>query len=150
MLVAALAPAAVWLATGPWPEARAQAAERYELRLEATPRDTSMRSTIKGRGAVEVGVDGRALSVSGRFEGLAGRATGAQLRMGHAVGVRGPAVHDLEVVATNADGTAGTIAGRVELGRQTFEALAQGRLYIQLDSEAAPDGNLWAFIYARR
>ena len=41
---------------------------------------------------------------------------------------------------------AGTVSGSVELTPEQLEALRSGRVYIQLHSEAAPDGNLWGWL----
>jgi len=62
--------------------------------------------------------------------------------MGPATGVRGPAIYSLAVAGT----MSGTITGVVELSDAALEGFEAGRLYIQLDSESAPDGNLWGWI----
>lgn len=141
MLLAALASGAL-LAT---PKARAQRAERFEARLAPTPRDTAMRATIAGRGAVEARLEDRRLSVSGSFEGLRSPAVRARMHHGRATAVRGPAVQMLDLMLAS-DGTSGTVSGVVELDDETLAALAAGRLYVQIDSEAAPDGNLWGWL----
>lgn len=145
--IAWLAPVIAALGAGPWPDASGQASTRYEVRLAATPRDTSMRATISGSGTAEVTVAGRTLTVSGRFSGLKSRATRARIHRGRAVAVRGPAVHDLELTTTSADGTAGTVFGELELDDAMRAALEAGHLYLQLDSAGAPDGNLWGWLY---
>ena len=45
-------------------------------------------------------------------------------------------------------GTSGTITGSIELTKAQVDDLAAGRLYIQLHSEKAPDGNLWGWLFA--
>ena len=62
--------------------------------------------------------------------------------MGPAVGVRGPALRSLEV--TNA--ADGALRGTLELTDEQIAALRAGRLYIQVDSAPAPDGNLWGWL----
>ena len=42
--------------------------------------------------------------------------------------------------------TSGTITGSIELTREQADDLANGRLYIQLHSEKAPEGNLWGWL----
>jgi hypothetical protein len=59
--------------------------------------------------------------------------------------VRGRVVASLDLARAPA-GTAGTMAGVVELDDEMFTALAAGRLYIQVDSEGVPDGNLWGWL----
>ena len=57
-------------------------------------------------------------------------------------GVRGPVVFDLTV----SPGTSGTIAASVDLTPAQITDLEKGRLYVQLHSEKAPDGNLWGWL----
>lgn len=143
-LTAALASIAL-LGGLPPPDAGAQRAERYAARLAPTPRDTSMRATIAGRGAVEATLVGRELTLSGSFEGLAAPATQVRIHHGAATAVRGPAVHTLDL-ARAPGGTAGAISGAIELDEETLAALRAGQLYIQVDSEVALDGNLWGWL----
>ena len=56
--------------------------------------------------------------------------------------MRGPAIADLTATA----GTSGTITGSIELTKQQIDDLVAGRLYLQLHSEKAPDGNLWGWL----
>jgi hypothetical protein len=57
-------------------------------------------------------------------------------------GVRGPVVVDLKA----SGGTNGTISGAVDLQPAQVTDLEKGRLYVQLHSEKAPDGNLWGWL----
>jgi CHRD domain-containing protein len=56
--------------------------------------------------------------------------------------MRGPAIGDLSATAA----TSGTISGTLELTKQQVDDLAAGRLYLQLHSEKAPEGNLWGWL----
>jgi hypothetical protein len=58
--------------------------------------------------------------------------------------MRGVPIGDLTATA----GTSGTISGTIELTKEQVEDLAAGRLYVQLHSEKAPDGNLWGWLLA--
>ena len=58
--------------------------------------------------------------------------------------MRGAAIGDL----TATPATSGSISGSIELGKQQIDDLAAGRLYIQLHSEKAPEGNLWGWLLA--
>ena len=58
--------------------------------------------------------------------------------------MRGPPIGDLTVTAA----TSGTISGSIELTKEQIDDLAAGRLYIQLHSQKAPDGNLWGWLLA--
>jgi len=144
-IVAALAPAVLITALPVAPQAVAQRAQTFEVRLAATPRDTAMREIIAGHGAVQATLVGRELTLMATFEGLKSPATQARIHMGPATAVRGPAIHELEVSQSGL-GMAGTISGVVELGDGAVAALDAGHLYIQLDSEGAPDGNLWGWL----
>jgi hypothetical protein len=104
--------------------------------------DATMRATVAGSGSVSARLMGSRLTVSGLFEGLLSRATIAQIRQSAVTGVRGPAVLDLTVTqATN-----GKIEGSFDLTPDQVERLRKGRLYVQLHSEKAPDGNLWGWL----
>ena len=118
--------------------------QEFQARLGRVPVDARNQASVTGLGDATAELDGDTLIISGRFAGLQGPATAASLRMGLAVGVRGPAVHALEVT-TGADGA---LRGSVELTPEQVAALRAGRLYIQVDSSAAPDGNLWGWLLA--
>ena len=57
-------------------------------------------------------------------------------------GVRGPAILDLTVPHQ----TSGAVSASIDLTPQQIESLKKGKLYIQIDSEKAPDGNLWGWL----
>lgn len=121
--------------------ARAQAAKTYRARLSLVPIDLAMAATVAGSGTATAVLNGSKLIVTGTFEGLKSPATIVQIHRGQR-GVRGPAILDLQ--ATKA--TSGTISGTVELNQQQLQDLQNSRLYIQLHSEKAPDGNLWGWL----
>ncbi len=58
--------------------------------------------------------------------------------------MRGPNVLDLAVAKT--DATSGTLSGSLDLTAIQVADLEKGRLYVQLHSEKAPDGNLWGWL----
>jgi hypothetical protein len=116
--------------------------QEFQARLGRMPVDARNQASVTGLGDATAELDGDTLTVSGRFAGLQGPATAASLHMGPAVGVRGPAVHALEVTRA-ADGS---LRGSVELTPEQVAALRAGRLYIQVDSSAASDGNLWGWL----
>jgi CHRD domain len=117
-------------------------AEEFQARLGRMPVDARNQASVTGLGEATADLDGDELVISGRFAGLQGPATAANLHMGVTVGVRGPAIHALEVTSA-ADGA---LRGTVRLGAAEIEALKAGRLYIQIDSEPATDGNLWGWL----
>jgi hypothetical protein len=122
----------------------AQQAKTFKARLSPVPIDVSMQATIAGVGAVTATLSGAKLSIAGTFEGLKSPATIAQVHKSPTRGVRGPVVLDLTVTKT--DGASGSLAGAFDLTPVQVTDLQSGRLYVQLHSEKAPDGNLWGWI----
>ena len=132
--------ALAWLATsfvGP-----SAADESFDVRLSPAPRDAAMRESIAGSGSATVTLRGRQLTVEGTFSGFTSPATRAELRSGSAVGLRGPALHELTVSA----GTSGTVRGSVTLDDAALAAFEAGRIYLQIASDSAPDGNVWGWL----
>jgi hypothetical protein len=117
-------------------------AKTYKARLSPVPIDVAMQATVAGAGTMTATRTGAKLALTGSFEGLKSPATRAQLHKGPVTGVRGPAVGDLEV----AHATSGAITGTIDLTPALQEDLDKGRLYVQLHSEGAPDGNLWGWL----
>src|SRR5262245_55185475 len=136
------------IASGPSFLAAGQSAgsvRTFQTRLSTVPIDLAMASTIAGSGSVTATLNGRTLAISGTFKGLKSPATVARLHRSPNRGMRGPAVADLKATAA----TSGDITGSVELTAAQVEDLDKGRLYVQLHSEKAPDGNLWGWLLAK-
>ena len=123
----------------------AQQPKTFKARLSPVPIDISMQATIAGSGSVVATLTGNKLAITGTFDGLRSPATIAQVHKGPVKGVRGPVVFDL-TVAKGAEPTAGTLSGSVELTALQIADLEKARLYVQLHSEKAPDGNLWGWL----
>jgi hypothetical protein len=119
-----------------------QAQMSYRARLSVVPIDIAMQATVAGSGSATATVKGSTLSITGTFSGLKTPATGARVHRGPRTAMRGPAIGDLTATAA----TSGTISGTIELTKQQIDDLAAGRLYLQLHSEKAPDGNLWGWL----
>jgi hypothetical protein len=117
-------------------------AEDFAARLGRVPVDSRTQGSIAGIGQVSAELDGNKLKIEGDFSGMLGPATVANLHEGVAVAARGPAIHELTVSKL----TAGELSGEVELDRAQIAALRAGRLYVQVHSEIAPDGNLWGWL----
>lgn len=122
------------------PESAGQTARRFVARLSTVPITVAMQDAVSGRGSATATLEGRSLSVEGTFTGLRSAATNARLHLA-AKALRGPAIADLVV----SKGTSGRITGTVTLTDQQRGALDEGSLYIQLQSEKAPEGNLWGW-----
>jgi hypothetical protein len=116
--------------------------ESFTIRLSTVPMDASMRNTVAGKGSAKATLAGNVLTISGSFEGLVSPATVARIHQGRVTGVRGPAIGDLTVDnAVN-----GAISGKLNLTPEQLVSLRKGRLYLQVHSEKAPDGNLWGWL----
>jgi hypothetical protein len=117
----------------------------YKARLAPVPIDVSMQAAIAGAGSVTATRNGGKLTITGTFDGLHSSATIARLHKSPVTGVRGPVVADLVV----AHGTSGSISGSIDVTPSLSDDLDKGRLYVQLDSEGAKDGNLWGWLLAQ-
>jgi hypothetical protein len=130
---------AVFIAT--FPTAGHAQSKEFRARLSTVPIDIAMQSTIAGNGRAKAVLSGNKLSVEGTFSNLKSAATVARIHLGPK-GIRGPSVLELQVTP----GTSGTIKGSFDLTPAQVEALTNSRLYIQLHSEKAPEGNLWGWL----
>lgn len=119
----------------------ASAAESYQTNLGPTPLDGSNRVNVLGRGSARATLDGNKFVVHGSFAGLATPATEAHLCMGNVMGGTGPVLYDL----TATQGQGGEISGSVTLTSEQVAALKAGKIYLLLDSQKAPKGNLWGW-----
>jgi hypothetical protein len=122
----------------------AQQPRAFKARLSPVPIDVSMQATVAGSGSVSAVLTGTRLAVTGTFDGLKSPATIAQLHKSPVRGVRGPTVVDLVVSKT--DAASGTLSGTFDLTAIQIADLEKGRLYVQLHSEKALDGNLWGWL----
>ncbi len=122
----------------------AQQPKTFKARLSPVPIDVAMQATIAGSGSVTAVLSGSKLVISGTFEGLKSPATIAQIHKGPVRGVRGPNIADLTVAKT--EPASGTLSGSIDLTALQLTDLEKGRLYIQVHSEKAPDGNLWGWL----
>lgn len=126
----------------------AQGSRTYRARLSPVALDVAMQATVSGSGSVSAVLTGTTLTITGAFDGLKSPATIAQIHKGPIKGVRGPSIFDLTVSpgASGGNATSGTIGGTVTLTPVQVTDLEKSRLYVQLHSERAPDGNLWGWL----
>jgi hypothetical protein len=118
-----------------------QAPSQFRARLSTVPIDVAMQATIAGQGSATATLSGTTLTIAGEFKGLKSPATFGKVHTGPK-GIRGPATFDLSVTP----GTSGRISGTLQLTSEQVDDLKQHRLYIQIHSEKAPDGNLWGWL----
>lgn len=118
------------------------AADIYATRLTAVAYDGAMRANVQGDGHVTASLEGRTLTLSGDFINLPSAATNVKLYSGPGIGVPGDAIVDLIVSGQSG----GTVSGTVLLSPTQLAALKSGHVYIQINSQKAPDGNLWGWL----
>jgi hypothetical protein len=121
--------------------APAFAAEHYQTDIGPTPKNGRQGANVQGRGTVLATLDNNTFSLHGKFAGLSSPATEAHLHMGNVMGGVGPAIGDLRI----AQAPSGDISGSFTLTPDQVEALKEGKLYVMLDSQSAPKGNLWGW-----
>lgn len=117
-------------------------ADAFKVRLTPVPIDSTSAKITTGSGAATADLDGTRLKLRGSFAGLQGPATVARLHTGRAMGVRGPAIADFPVPQA----AEGSFSAELALTPEQAEDLRRGRLYIQIHSSVAPDGNLWGWL----
>jgi hypothetical protein len=108
-------------------------AETFTTELGWVPIGGAERTEVSGQGAATATLTNTRLTITGSFEGLPAKVTGAKLHQGVAMGARGPGkvVADLRVTGD----TRGTINGDVQLTSEQIAALNAGQLYVQIYSE---------------
>jgi CHRD domain-containing protein len=121
----------------------APGAETFKVHLSPVPINLSMMSTIAGSGSLTATLQGKQLTIQGTFEGLRSPATTAQIYRGPK-GIPGPAIVGLDLTVTKAE--KGAVSATLELTPDQIADLRSGRLYVQIQSERAPDGNLWGWL----
>ena len=114
----------------------------YATRLTAVAYDGAMRANVQGDGHVTASLNGNALTVKGDFSALPSTATGAKLYSGPGIGVPGPAILDLQLSGQSD----GSFQGSFTLNKTQLAALKRGHVYVQINSQKAPEGNLWGWL----
>ncbi len=122
----------------------------YQISLGPMPLDDETKAIIAGRGEASASYDGKMLTVKGSFHGLPSNATEAHIFVSPIAGVPGKQILDLDVTKS----TSGTISGEFKLTSAQATALRTGKLYVQVNSEKAPDsvpwgakGTLWGWLF---
>ena len=119
----------------------AQASRTFKTRLATVPVEAATAASLTGSGEVTATLTGNHLVLKGTFKGLRAPATVARLHVAPK-GLRGPAFAD--VMVTKA--TSGTITGDLMLAPTQADHVARNRVYVQIHSESAPEGNLWGWL----
>ena len=115
----------------------AQQETAFRTRLSPVPITVAMQSSVAGTGSVTATLQGNKLTVDGTFQGMKSAATVAHLHRGQP-GIPGPRIADLTVTKA----AKGSLSGSVDLTPAQADDLRNGRVYVQIHSESAPEGNL--------
>jgi hypothetical protein len=129
-----------WFGVPTVPTLSAQTA--FKARLSKVPVDAKMLPIIIGIGNATAALNGSVVTINGTYEGLGSPATIANLHEAKYRGVHGPVIGALKV--TNAP--TGAVTGQVNLTPTQVESLKAGKLYIQIHTQAGPEGHLWGFL----
>jgi hypothetical protein len=115
----------------------------YEAELDPAPFDATNRADVIGSiGNATAELKGNMLTVQGTFSNLKSPATAGSFRIGLAKGVPGDAIGSLTVQHA----LQGTFSGSIKLSSAQIAALNKQALYIRIDSEKSPDGNLQGWL----
>ena len=121
--------------------APAFATDNYQTDIGPTPKNGRQGANVQGRGTVLATLDNNKFALHGKFSGLSSPATEAHLYMGNVMGGTGPSIDDLTI----AQAQSGDISGTFTLTPDQVAALKSGKLYVMLNSQSAPKGNLWGW-----
>ena len=118
-------------------------AASYEAELDPTPFDATNRAdVIESIGDLTASLEGNTLTVKGTFSNFTSPATGGSFRIGLAKGVPGDAIGTLTVEHARQ----GAFSGTIKLNSAQMAALKREAIYVRIDSEKAPDGNVQGWL----
>jgi hypothetical protein len=115
----------------------------YEAELDPTPFDATNRAdVIESIGNLTATLEGTTLTVRGTFSNFTSAATGGSFRIGLAKGVPGDAIGSLTVDHASK----GSFSGTIKLNPSQMAALKREAVYVRIDSEKSPDGNVQGWL----
>src|SRR5690349_8538300 len=118
-------------------------AASYEAQLDPAPFDATTRADVlESIGTVTGTLEGNMLTVRGTFSNFTSPATGGSFRIGLAKGVLGDAIGTLTVEHARQ----GSFSGTIRLSSTQMAALKREALYVRIDSEKAPEGNVQGWL----
>jgi hypothetical protein len=127
--------------SGVWSAHPVAQSKAFATRLSVVPLTIAMQATVAGQGSATAVLSGSRLTIEGKFDGLRSPATAARLHLAPRA-MRGEAIAELTV----SKATSGTFKGSVDLTDRQRDALERLSLYVQINSEKAPEGNLWGWL----
>jgi hypothetical protein len=119
------------------------AAESFTADLGPVPLDAASQANVQGWGEATATIVGKTMTISGNFGGLNSPALEAHVYLSSYIGVPGLVQPMVLTVSKAGDGV---LSGSGELTEKRAAALRAGRLYIMIDSQNAPAGNLWGWL----
>ena len=115
----------------------------YDAELDPVPFDASNRAiVVNSIGNASATLEGSTLNIRGNFSNFTSPATGGSVRIGLAKGVPGDAIGSL----TADHATTGHFSGSIKLSSEQVAALKKQAIYVRIDSEKAPDGNVQGWL----
>ncbi|HEV3214616.1 MAG TPA: CHRD domain-containing protein [Vicinamibacterales bacterium] len=138
IMVGSVAAGLLWCLAGSSPSA----AEKYLVYLSPMPFSDATQPNMTGKGSGSATLENDTLSISAAFSGLASAATKGHLSLSKAAGIPGAPLFDLTV----SNDVTGKVTGQLKLDPAQLAGLRGGKLYVQIDSEKAPTGNLWGWL----
>jgi hypothetical protein len=138
IMVGIVAAGLLWCLAGSSPSA----AEKYLVYLSPMPFSEATQPNMTGKGSGSATLENDTLSITAGFSGLASAATKGHLSLSKAAGIPGAPLFDLTV----SNDVTGKVTGQLKLDPAQLAGLRGGKLYVQIDSEKAPTGNLWGWL----
>ena len=117
-------------------------APQYRARLSIVPIDIAMQSDHRRIRLGDRDAEGHHADDQRHVQRIEDRGDRCAVHRSPRTAMRGAPIGDLTATAE----TSGTISGSIELTKEQIDDLAAGRLYVQLHSQKAPDGNLWGWL----
>jgi CHRD domain len=142
LLAALLGAGLLWLGQASGAQ-NSQNSQTFKARLSPVPISVAMMATIAGSGSLTATLSGKQLTIQGTFDGLRSPATSAQIHRGPK-GIPGAVIPNTDLTVTKA--AKGEIGGTLQLSPDQIADLRNGQWYVQIQSERAPDGNLWGWL----
>ncbi len=125
--------------------AASAAPEKYQAYLSPMPHNDATLDNLRGKGTATITLDGETMSIAGTFAGLSSPATTARLLLSAGPGIPGKTVGKEVELTTD---VSGKVSGQGKLDAAQLAALKSGKLYLQINSQKAPEGNLWGWFLA--
>jgi len=120
-------------------------AEKYQAYLSPLPHNDASLDNVRGKGTATITLEGDTITIAATFTALASPATKARLLLSPGPGIPGKTVvKEFDVTAD----VNGKLTAQAKLDEAQLAALRSGKFYLQINSQKAPEGNLWGWFLA--